>query len=287
MPKEGAGLARANSGGEGQHPPPLKRGDACLYCRRRRIRCSATKPSCSNCAGRRECVYDTGKPVSRVRMLEERVAELEGYLAAGLGTPASGGAMPQRVGTPSRTQSSPYPASYQSISRPSSSGPGRLDTAVSYPSEAASAPPADFDWDLLDPGFVTLVNQLGHSGSVSTPTPTHPAPRHSVTPTPNVPHVPSLPTDHYPAPPLPAHVQEERAQAMHQHVSDIPPNVGGVVQRVPIPVPSFPPLGQIPLGTHRQPTYDPNVQATPTVPNVPIGGWWDPNDIPPNARDQL
>jgi hypothetical protein len=59
---------------------PLKRGDACLYCRKRRIKCSAEKPSCSQCNGRRECTYDNGKPISRVRQLEDKVAQLEGML---------------------------------------------------------------------------------------------------------------------------------------------------------------------------------------------------------------
>ncbi|CAK9783250.1 hypothetical protein CC85DRAFT_281995 [Cutaneotrichosporon oleaginosum] len=64
-------------------PPPLKRGDACLYCRKRRIRCSATKPSCHHCTKlNRECIYDIGKPISRVRKLENRIQELEHHLAA-------------------------------------------------------------------------------------------------------------------------------------------------------------------------------------------------------------
>jgi hypothetical protein len=58
----------------------LKRGDACLYCRKRRIKCSAEKPSCSQCIGKRECTYDNGKPVSRVRQLEDKVAQLESML---------------------------------------------------------------------------------------------------------------------------------------------------------------------------------------------------------------
>ena len=58
----------------------LKRGDACLYCRKRRIKCSAEKPSCSQCNGKRDCTYDNGKPVSRVRQLEDKVAQLESML---------------------------------------------------------------------------------------------------------------------------------------------------------------------------------------------------------------
>ena len=68
---------------------PLRRGDACLYCRKRRIKCTAEKPSCQNCNKlKRECIYDSGKPVSRVKQLEEKVAELEDMLKVG---PVAGG----------------------------------------------------------------------------------------------------------------------------------------------------------------------------------------------------
>ncbi|KAL1412547.1 hypothetical protein Q8F55_000293 [Vanrija albida] len=83
-----SGVAMSSTAGPSElpfnpRPPPLKRGDACLYCRKRRIRCSATKPSCHHCTKlKRECVYDSGKPTSRVRKLEDKVAELEGYLRA-------------------------------------------------------------------------------------------------------------------------------------------------------------------------------------------------------------
>ena len=85
MPRDDSGPSAAPVlGADGK--APLKRGDACLYCRKRRIRCSAEKPSCQHCTKlKRECVYDTGKPVSRVKQLEEKVAELEGYLKAGSG----------------------------------------------------------------------------------------------------------------------------------------------------------------------------------------------------------
>ncbi|KAK8849759.1 hypothetical protein IAR55_005094 [Kwoniella newhampshirensis] len=69
---------------DSNHPPPLRRGDACLYCRKRRIRCSATKPTCQHCAKLgRECVYDNGKPISRVKQLEDKVEQLEKLLTGG------------------------------------------------------------------------------------------------------------------------------------------------------------------------------------------------------------
>ncbi|ODN84983.1 hypothetical protein L202_00828 [Cryptococcus amylolentus CBS 6039] len=60
---------------------PLRRGDACQYCRKRRIRCSADKPSCQHCLkSGRECIYDIKKPTSRVQQLEDKVAQLESLL---------------------------------------------------------------------------------------------------------------------------------------------------------------------------------------------------------------
>lgn len=111
---------RETSSSDTRHPPPLKRGDACLYCRRRRIRCSATKPQCHHCAKlKRECVYDVGKPVSRVRKLEDKVAELEGYLRqanaavaqassnAALAAHAQSGLQPMDVGSYSQHSTTP------------------------------------------------------------------------------------------------------------------------------------------------------------------------------------
>lgn len=83
MPRDDSGPS-SNPTAESSSKAPLKRGDACLYCRKRRIRCSAEKPSCNHCTKlKRECVYDTGKPVSRVKQLEDKVAELEGLLKVG------------------------------------------------------------------------------------------------------------------------------------------------------------------------------------------------------------
>ncbi|GMK57591.1 hypothetical protein CspeluHIS016_0404250 [Cutaneotrichosporon spelunceum] len=61
----------------------LKRGDACLACRRRRIRCNAAKPACATCVRlKKECVYETGKSTSRIAQLKARIAELEARLSS-------------------------------------------------------------------------------------------------------------------------------------------------------------------------------------------------------------
>ncbi|EIW71404.1 hypothetical protein TREMEDRAFT_60335 [Tremella mesenterica DSM 1558] len=82
MPKDDSSTHVSSSS---SHKLPLQRGDACLYCRKRRIRCSGNKPDpCDHCKKlKRECIYDNGKPVSRVRQLEDKVSELENLLRHG------------------------------------------------------------------------------------------------------------------------------------------------------------------------------------------------------------
>jgi hypothetical protein len=54
----------------------LKRGDACLACRRRRIRCNAAKPACATCVRlKKDCVYETGKSTSRIAQLKARIGK--------------------------------------------------------------------------------------------------------------------------------------------------------------------------------------------------------------------
>ncbi|KAJ9107299.1 hypothetical protein QFC21_000749 [Naganishia friedmannii] len=62
---------------------PLRRGDACLFCRKRKLRCDALKPSCNQCirARRELCEYDQGKPKSKVKILEAKIAELESQMS--------------------------------------------------------------------------------------------------------------------------------------------------------------------------------------------------------------
>ncbi|KAH9991810.1 hypothetical protein BJV77DRAFT_484252 [Russula vinacea] len=45
-------------------PPTLQRGKACLRCRKRKMRCDGTKPSCQQCVRAKKqdlCEYDDGK----------------------------------------------------------------------------------------------------------------------------------------------------------------------------------------------------------------------------------
>ncbi|EIW65919.1 hypothetical protein M231_02824 [Tremella mesenterica] len=65
--------------GKGRPPgQPLRRGDACLMCRAKKLKCSANKPECDQCAKRKDrCVYDAVRPASRVEKLERKLAEIE------------------------------------------------------------------------------------------------------------------------------------------------------------------------------------------------------------------
>ncbi|TIC01185.1 hypothetical protein E3Q18_00784 [Wallemia mellicola] len=51
--------------------PTLKRGQACLSCRKLKLRCSADKPTCRHCyKTRRECVYDSPEAQEIIRLLK-------------------------------------------------------------------------------------------------------------------------------------------------------------------------------------------------------------------------
>ncbi|WVF71703.1 hypothetical protein IAT40_006511 [Kwoniella sp. CBS 6097] len=56
----------------------LARGGACEFCKRRKLKCSAEVPTCANCLKiGKECIYSQKKQRSRVRVLEDRLQELE------------------------------------------------------------------------------------------------------------------------------------------------------------------------------------------------------------------
>jgi hypothetical protein len=128
MPRDDTSI-RVHDPLESSSKGPLRRGDACLYCRKRRIKCTAEKPACPNCTKLgRECVYDNGKPVSRVKQLEEKVAELEDMLKLGPvdgGQPGTSSAEASRSGSLSNGAPSAPPLTHSSSDSNSSlSTPG-------------------------------------------------------------------------------------------------------------------------------------------------------------------
>ncbi|GMK57272.1 hypothetical protein CspeluHIS016_0401060 [Cutaneotrichosporon spelunceum] len=60
----------------------LTRGGACEFCKRRKLKCTAEMPQCAACRrSNRECVYSQKKQRSRMKLLEDKVNELENRLA--------------------------------------------------------------------------------------------------------------------------------------------------------------------------------------------------------------
>ncbi|KIM40057.1 hypothetical protein M413DRAFT_73484 [Hebeloma cylindrosporum] len=58
----------------------LQRGKACLRCRKRKMRCDGTKPSCQQCTRAKKadgCEYDDGKGKTRTQILRETIVKLE------------------------------------------------------------------------------------------------------------------------------------------------------------------------------------------------------------------
>ncbi|KAG8689591.1 hypothetical protein FRC08_010878 [Ceratobasidium sp. 394] len=94
---------------------PLHRGSGCHECRRRKLKCSGTKPACDRCIrSNTPCVYD---PVEKskvallrdeVLMLREKVKTLEAQISS----------------PPSTAVASPSPSTTGSASRPGSHEPG-------------------------------------------------------------------------------------------------------------------------------------------------------------------
>ncbi|KAF8344123.1 uncharacterized protein EI90DRAFT_3028344, partial [Cantharellus anzutake] len=64
---------------------PLQRGSAhSLTCRKRKLKCDASKPACNQCIRAthpQECSYDNGKALSRTQTLQRRITQLEEMLA--------------------------------------------------------------------------------------------------------------------------------------------------------------------------------------------------------------
>lgn len=79
--EHGHGQVRAKRPGTSrQHM--LTRGGACEFCKRRKLKCTAEMPQCAACRrSNRECVYSQKKQRSRMKLLEDKVSELESRLA--------------------------------------------------------------------------------------------------------------------------------------------------------------------------------------------------------------
>ncbi|WVN87511.1 uncharacterized protein L203_102693 [Cryptococcus depauperatus CBS 7841] len=197
---------------EDLHATPLKRGNACLYCRKRRIRCSAAKPTCQRClkAGK-ECVYDEKKPIGRVQQLEEKVAQLEGLLKNNLNEAGQAGRVGDGIlpvpgpllhhssddSIPGPSQLSNYNFSKAESSEPdlyggshspqTSAGNGPDSTFANLkgftfgglgimPTPSAGPQEPAFDFGTLDPVLMGLVSSFQATSGINEPIPQRSSP---------------------------------------------------------------------------------------------------------------
>ncbi|KAK9368339.1 fungal-specific transcription factor domain-containing protein [Lipomyces kononenkoae] len=88
----GVSSNRDNERPKSQQHVPLSKRIACVICRRRKLRCDGARPACGTCARlHHDCVYEetrrkSGPKRGYVKMLEERLAHVEGLLNSNVGT---------------------------------------------------------------------------------------------------------------------------------------------------------------------------------------------------------
>ncbi|KAH7098147.1 hypothetical protein BKA62DRAFT_380733 [Auriculariales sp. MPI-PUGE-AT-0066] len=79
-------LSLPSPGARAPRSVPLHRGEACLHCRKRKMRCDAVKPACGPCMSNgKECEYEISPYLRQIQQLQDeavmlraRIAELEG-----------------------------------------------------------------------------------------------------------------------------------------------------------------------------------------------------------------
>lgn len=64
-------------------PAALRKGAACLQCRKRKMRCDAGQPHCTNCVkGKKDCQYAAGRAKTKTQLLREKIQDLESKIRA-------------------------------------------------------------------------------------------------------------------------------------------------------------------------------------------------------------
>ncbi|KAG9038432.1 hypothetical protein FRB95_001289 [Tulasnella sp. JGI-2019a] len=82
----------------------LRKGAACLPCRKRKMRCDAGQPQCANCVkGKKECTYAAGRAKTKTQLLREKIQDLENKIKALEQQSGS------QAGSGESSSSSPYP----------------------------------------------------------------------------------------------------------------------------------------------------------------------------------
>lgn len=134
----------------------LARGGACEFCKRRKLKCSAELPACANCVkSGKECVYAQKKQRSRVKVLEDRLQELEKRLEQGQAPPGSGVAAAAGTGAVGEAASSAYTAS-------SSGGGNELTFGQNFAHhvDPSLLPPSEYEETFILHGFDNFTDHI-------------------------------------------------------------------------------------------------------------------------------
>lgn len=135
----------------------LARGGACEFCKRRKLKCSAELPACANCVkSGKECVYAQKKQRSRVKVLEDRLQELEKRLEQGQapGSGSGGGVGVGAAGT-GEVASSAYTSS-------SSGGGNELSfgQTLVHHVDPSLLPPSEYEETFILQGFDNFADHI-------------------------------------------------------------------------------------------------------------------------------
>ncbi|KAG1850800.1 hypothetical protein DFJ58DRAFT_429786 [Suillus subalutaceus] len=154
----------------------LQRGKACIACRRRKVRCDGTRPTCGQCIrGNRpdDCEYTDGQGRSRTHMLEQDIVRLQARIqdlehpeqttpAVALHHPYSSSDVPQGSSVPFGFQPSYISASISSASSPAASSSSSAPWGDFSPSSwwAQEEPPSQIVLESLNE-ILPCADELG------------------------------------------------------------------------------------------------------------------------------
>ncbi|KAG8677999.1 hypothetical protein FRC08_018151, partial [Ceratobasidium sp. 394] len=148
----------------------LPRHGACLVCRKRKLKCDATKPECHEClATGRKCQYEDETYRSRTQQLQDRIRELEARIKEaeekGSSISSKSPSSNSSAGRPTHTSNSPEVPSTSYHPSSSTGGSSGISPPVQSPSNLLSPNPNPSSHGSLSPGRTISERSTGSNHS--------------------------------------------------------------------------------------------------------------------------